>query len=353
MPNDAVSRPVTAARRPTISDVAARAGTSKGTVSFVLNGRPGVAPATRERILAAIDDLGFQPSQVARSLSNSRADVIGLVLARTPQTLRSDSFFAPFIAGVEFGIADADNSVLLRFVGDDEGELAAYRRLAGAGRVDGVILADLRRSDPRLGLLQELSLPAVTLNHPDTPSPFLAVCNDDTSGIKAAAHHLVELGHRRIAHVSGPMRYLHPALRDAAWRSALAEHGLELSDSIAGDFTAEGGAQATRALLGPSRGQRPTAIVFDNDTMAVAGTVAAQAMGLEVPGDVSIVGFDDAELSAYVNPPLTTIRTDPFAWGESAARALLAVVKGEATTPAIHAGTSELVLRGSTAAARS
>lgn len=351
MSDRAVSR-ATAVRRPTISDVAARAGTSKGTVSFVLNGRPGVAPGTRDRILAAIEELGFQPSQVARSLSNSRADVIGFVLARTPQTLRSDSFFAPFIAGVEFGIADADNSVLLRFVADPESEQAAYRQLANGRRVDGVIVSDLRRDDARIPLLRDLGLPAVTLNSPDVASPFLAVCNDDVSGISAAADHLVGLGHRRIAHVSGPLRYLHSGSREDAWRRALEAHGLDLIAAVAGDFTAEGGAAATRTLLERAPGERPTAIVYGNDTMAVAGVVVARDLGLDVPRDLSVVGFDDAELAAYVTPPLTTIRTDPFAWGESAARALLGVIRGEDTTPTIHAGKSELILRGSTTAAR-
>jgi DNA-binding LacI/PurR family transcriptional regulator len=353
MPRTSSSRAKPTGSRPTISDVAALAGTSKGTVSFVLNGRPGVAPATRDRILAAIDELGFEPNQVARSLSKSRAGVIGLVLARSPQTLRSDSFFAPFIAGVEYGIAPADTSLLLRFVADEESERAAYRKLAMGRQVDGVILSDLRRDDPRLALLTELSLPAVTLNRPDAPSPFLAVCNDDTNGIEEAARHLVDLGHRRIAHVSGPLNYLHAGLRDAAWRTALAAHGLELAASIPGDFTADGGAGATLSLLDAAPGVRPTAIAYDNDNMAIAGAKAARSLGLRVPDDVSIIGFDDAELAAHVSPALTTIRTDPFAWGESAARALLDVVSGTANTSAIKAGEAVLVRRDSTAAAPS
>jgi DNA-binding LacI/PurR family transcriptional regulator len=353
VPRVSTSKAKTTGRRPTISDVATLAGTSKGTVSFVLNGRPGVAPATRDRILAAIEELGFEPNQVARSLSNSRAGVIGLVLARSPQTLRADSFFAPFIAGVEYGIAKADTSLLLRFVEDDESERAAYRKLAMGRQADGVILSDLRRDDPRLALLAELSLPAVTLNQPDVLSPFLAVCNDDTTGIDEAARHLVELGHRRIAHVSGPLKYLHAGLRDAAWRTALASHGVELAASIPGDFTADGGAGASQRLFDAEPHVRPTAIAYDNDTMAIAGVKVARSLGLRVPDDVSIIGFDDAEFAAHVSPALTTIRTDPFAWGESAARALLDVINGDAEASAIKAGESVLVRRDSTAVAPS
>ncbi|MEV1131851.1 LacI family DNA-binding transcriptional regulator [Agromyces sp. NPDC049794] len=339
------------AKRPTISDVAAHARTSKGTVSFVLNGRAGVAPETRARILAAIDELGYQPSQIARSLSNSRAGAIGLVLARTPQTLRSDPFFAPFIAGVELAVSADDTSVLLRFVEDDAAERAAYERLASSRRVDGVILADLRRNDPRPALVSSLGLAAVTLNRPDVASPFPAVCNDDVTAIDAAAEHLVGLGHRRIAHVSGPLTYLHPNQRDASWRGALRRMGLDLAASVASDFTAEGGAQAMRALLETTSERRPTAIAFDNDTMAVAGIIAAQAAGLDVPGDVSIVGFDDAELSEYINPPLTTVRTDPFGWGEGAARTLLEVLDGDDVPDTVQAGVSTFVVRSSTGAA--
>jgi DNA-binding LacI/PurR family transcriptional regulator len=349
VPDGSTKRRVAAPKRPTISDVAALAGTSKGTVSFVLNGRPGVAPTTRERVLAAIQDLGFAPSQVARSLSNSRAGVIGLVLARTPQTLRADPFFAPFIAGVEFGITESDNLVLLRFVDGEQAELSIYQRLAKSRQVDGFILADLRHDDARLPLLRELHMPAVTLNRPDVDSSFVAVCNDETSGIQQAAAHLVALGHRRIAHVSGPPQYLHAMQRDATWRRALAAHGVDLAGSVSSDFTADGGAHATRSLLAGAADDRPTAIVYDNDTMALAGAKAAQALGFDVPADVSVVGFDDAELSAHVSPSLTTIRTDPFAWGETAARTLLRVIDGADPGAEVSAGTSTLIPRASTA----
>lgn len=339
-----------AARRPTITDVAALAGTSKGTVSFVLNGRPGVAAETRDRVLAAMAELGWQPSQPARSLSTSRANAIGLVLARTPETLRSDSFFAPFIAGVEVGLVHTENAVLLKFVEDTEAEETAYRTLATGRRVDGVIVTDLRRQDWRIRLLQELGLPAVTLNRPDVDSPFVAVCDDDFAGVRASVDHLTDLGHERIAHVSGPQVYLHAVRRRAAWQTAMRDHGLDPGAVVEGDFTAAGGADATARLLDVPASQRPTAIVYANDTMAVAGTVVAQSMGLELPRDLSVIGFDDSELAAHLNPPLTTVRTDPFAWGRLTARTLIDLVQHDSRPDEVRVGPAELVVRGSTTA---
>ena len=344
-------RPDEPARRTTIADVAALSGTSKGTVSFVLNNKPGVAEETRRRVLAAIDELGWQPSRLAQSLSFSRADAIGLVLARTAETLRSDSFFAPFIAGVEHSVSQADMSVLLRFVETGEAELDAYRSLVRGGRVDGVIVADLRPDDPRIAFLAELGIPAVTLNSPDVPSTFGAVVNDDAAGVGAAVDHLLGLGHRRISQVSGPQHYLHTRRRRAAFTAALEIAGLDVCSTAEADFTAQGAASATRDLLDVPAGLRPTAILYDNDTMAVAGTVVAQHLGIDVPRDLSVVGFDDAEISAYVSPSLTTVRTDPFGWGAVAARRLLEVIRGSGATDDLALAEPSLVVRSSTAAA--
>lgn len=339
------------ARRTTIADVAARSGTSKGTVSFVLNNKPGVAEETRRRVLAAIDELGWQPSRLAQSLSFSRADAVGLVLARTADTLRSDSFFAPFIAGVEHQVSQADMSVLLRFVETEDAELDAYRSLVRGGRVDGVIVADLRPDDRRIAVLAELGIPAVTLNRPDVPSSFAAVVNDDAAGVRAAVEHLLGLGHRRVSQVSGPLGYLHTTRRRAAFVAALGSAGLEVCSVAEADFTAEAAAEATRVLLGGPEALRPTAILYDNDTMAVAGSVVAQNLGFDVPRDLSVVGFDDAELSAYVSPALTTIRTDPFGWGAAAADQLLTIVRDSGTADDLALAEPSLVVRASTAAA--
>ncbi len=313
--------------RPTISDVAAKAGVSKGLVSFALNDRPGVAPETRERILSAARELGFSPSLRARSLSSARAYALGLVIARDPDILRGDPFFPAFIAGVESELATAGLALVLSVVPDEESELAAYRRLAGDGRVDGFFLTDLRAHDPRIALVDELRLPAVTLGHPDAPSPFPAVSMDDTAGITSAVEHLASLGHSRIAHVAGPGRMLHGSRRRDAFLAAAEACGVKQALVVETDFTAADGARATRELLEGS--DPPTAVVYSNDPMAIAGLGVAQRAGIEVPRQLSITGFDGSEIGEHLHPSLSSVVTDASAWGAAAARVLLAAIDGE------------------------
>ncbi|WP_433166592.1 LacI family DNA-binding transcriptional regulator [Kribbella sp. CA-247076] len=336
-------------QRPTIADVATRAGVSKGAVSFALNGRPGLARSTVDKILAAADELGWRPSNRARSLSVSKAFALGLVITRDPAVLSSDPFFPAFIAGVESVLSARGQALVLQVVTAGEDEEAGYRRLAQDARVDGVFLSDLRHDDPRIGLLVELGLPAVTLNRPDGTSPFPAVTLDDRPGTIAVVEHLVELGHTRIAQVAGPPDFVHATARSTAFESALATAGLRPVAVEAGDFTAAGGIEATRRLL--ALPEPPTAIVYANDRMAIAGLGAAQAAGLTVPDDLSIAGFDDSELAEYVHPGLTTVRADPFRFGEAAAQTLNQLVDGATDVPDVELPPAQLVVRRSTGAA--
>ncbi|HET9559552.1 MAG TPA: LacI family DNA-binding transcriptional regulator, partial [Actinomycetota bacterium] len=160
--------------------MARRAGVSKGAVSFALNDRPGVAPQTRDRILAAARELGWQPSTRARALSRSRAFAVGLVMRRAPELLGADPFFPQFLAGVESVLAERGSALVLQVVADDdEAEASSYRRLARQGRVDGVFLNDLLVEERRFGLLAGLGLPAVAVGRPAGPCPFPVVSVDD------------------------------------------------------------------------------------------------------------------------------------------------------------------------------
>jgi DNA-binding LacI/PurR family transcriptional regulator len=335
-------------RRVTIADVAARAGVSPGAVSFALNDRPGVAESTRRHILDVAAELDWTPNLRARSLSRSRAFALGLVLARSPETLGADPFFPAFIAGVETVLSEVGQSLVLTVVPDAQAEATTYRRLANEGRVDGVFLTDLRRADPRIELLRELRLPTVTLGRPDVGSPFPAVVVDDAPGFTALVENLISRGHTSIAHVCGPMEFLHVRSRRAAWRTTLRRAGLTPGPVVAGDFSAASGAAATAKLL--DRPARPTAIVYGNDVMAIAGMAVAQQRGLKLPGQLSITGFDDIGLACHVHPPLTTVRSNPFDWGQGATRVLLAAVDGR-PAPDLDLPPAQLVLRGSVARA--
>jgi DNA-binding LacI/PurR family transcriptional regulator len=347
-----------AVRRTTIDDVARAAKVSKGAVSFALNGRPGVAAATRARILAAADELGWTPSASGRSLSTQRALAVGLVVAREPELLGADPFFSPFIAGIETVLSRRGHALVLQVPPTADAELDGYRRLAADRRVDGVFLSDLRVDDPRPEVLAELGLPAVTIGRMPN-SELASVSLDDRPGVAAAVRHLIELGHRRIANVAGPAQFVHGDARQAAWRTVMHAAGLPATLAVTADFTASGGATATAALL--DLAEPPTAIVYANDIMAIAGMSVAAARGVSVPGQLSVTGFDDTELARHLNPALTTVRSDPLGWGAAAAQLLLDVIEAAAAPapersgrsrerpPVIHVELppAELILRGS------
>ena len=331
--------------RPTITDVAQAAGVSKGAVSLAFNDRPGLAPDTRERILATARELGWTPNHRARALSVSRALAAGLVMARPPETLRADPFFPSFIAGVESELSRHGYALLLQVVPEHDAEHQSYRRLSVEGRVDGVFVTDLCVDDTRPALLAELGLPAVIVG-PDLPeAPWPAVGVDDRPGITAAVEHLLALGHTRIAHVAGPSDMVHGRSRREAWAAALARAGLAEGPCVPSDFSAEAGAAATRALL--DLDVPPTAIVYANDLMAIAGLSVAAARGIVVPEQLSITGYEDTELAAHVQPPLTTVSSDVIGWGRAAARRLLELVDQRPPT-AIDLAPPTLVVRGST-----
>jgi DNA-binding LacI/PurR family transcriptional regulator len=332
--------------RPTINDVASAAGVSKGAVSFALNDRPGLAPQTRERILAVAEELGWSPSPRARALSVSRALAVGLVVARAPEVLRADAFFPSFIAGLETVLSERGQALLLQVAERDDA--ATYRRLASEGRVDGVLVTDLQVDDPRPALLAELGLPAVIVG-PGPDEGYAARQSslnvDDAPGITAAVAHLVELGHTRIAHVSGPPSMVHGRSRRRAWSETLRDAGLPEGVCVEADFSAQSGAAATRTLL--DLAEPPTAVVYASDLMAMAGLSVAVARGVGVPTALSVTGYDDTEIAAHLQPSLTTVSTDVVAWGRAAATRLLDLVDGREPTP-VDLPPARLVVRGST-----
>ena len=330
--------------RPTINDVARAAGVSKGAVSFAFNDRAGLAPETRERILVVARELGWTPSPRARALSVSRALAVGLVMARPPETLRADPFFPSFIAGVERELAGHGYALLLQVVPGHEGELQSYKRLSHDGRVDGVFVTDLYVDDPRPALLAELGLPAVLVGPALAEAFWPAVGVDDGPGIAAAVEHLLDLGHTRIAHVSGPLSMVHGRSRRAAWAATLHAAGLPEGPYVEADFSAEGGAAATRELL--DLAEPATAIVYANDLMAIAGLAIAATRGIGVPDRLSVVGYDDTELAAHVKPSLSSVATDVVGWGQAAARWLLELVDHRPATE-IELPPPRLIVRGS------
>jgi DNA-binding LacI/PurR family transcriptional regulator len=324
-------------RRPTIRDVAQRAGVSKGAVSFALNGRPGVADETRERILRIAEELGWRPNASARALSKRRALAVGLVLARPPAQIGNDPYFGQLLAGMEEVLAEQGYALVMSVVGDAEAEITTYERLVSDQRIDGVVLTDPRADDPRYPLLAELDIPAVVVGDPVWSCPYPSIAADERPVVLEAVRHLIDLGHRRIGHVSGPLNVAHAYVREQAWREAMSDAGLECCDSIDGGFSADGGTKATLRLLDAVN--PPTAIVYASDLMAIAGIGVARERGLRVPGDLSVIGYDDISLAQHIDPPLTTVRQDPVAAGRIAAARLLATLNAPSPEPRARAAT--------------
>lgn len=334
----------------TIGDVAAKAGVSKSAVSFVFNGRGGVGADARERILRAAHELDWRPDARARALSRSRAQALGLVIRREPELLSTDPFFPQFVAGVESGLAEVEYALVLQVVGGEQSEHDAYVRFAHESRVDGVFLTDLRTGDERPAELTRLGLPCVLVGPAASGTDGLnPIGLDDAAGIRRAVRHLSALGHRRIAHVAGSARYVHSDVRRLAWADEMAQLGLEPGPTVDADFTGAAGARATHELLDLSK--PPTAIVYANDLMAIAGMSVATDRGLRVPHDLSIVGFDDIPLAPYIVPPLTTVRQDVFEWGRACAQTLVSTVEGR-EPDAVHLPPVEFIVRGSTGPAK-
>ena len=335
-------------KRPTIADIAARAGVSKGAVSYALNGQPGVSEATRRRVLAIAAEIGWNPNGAARALTGAPSNNIGMALRRPARILGVEPFFMELISGVEAELSAHSHALTLQVVADQAAEIAVYRRWWGERRVDGVLVCDLRVDDPRIAVLTELALPAVVVGALGDESDLISVWSDDAAAIVEAVEYLATLGHRQIARVAGLPDLRHTAVRTAAFVEVCRRLKLAPGVTVSADYTGEDGARATRRLL--SSRPRPTAIVYDNDVMAIAGLAVAHEMGIAVPADVSLVAWDDSVLCQLVHPALTALSRDIPAYGAQAARQLLNVIAGRPAL-SIQDETAHLVPRGSTAAA--
>ncbi|GAA2855625.1 LacI family DNA-binding transcriptional regulator [Streptosporangium fragile] len=332
-------------KRATIADIAQRAGVSQGAVSYALNGRPGVSESTRARVLAVANELGWRPSAAARALTGAHAGVIGLVLCRPPSILGAEPFFMELFSGIEAELKPRSCALMLQMADDQDSEIEVYRRWRAEGRVDGVIVVEVDVADRRIPALEELGMPAVVIGGPPGTGSLASVRSDESVPVHETVEYLAALGHRRIARVAGLPHLVHTAVRDEAFAAACTRLDLPGCATLHTDYTGEEGARATRRLL--SSPARPTAIVYDNDIMAVAGLSVAQEMRLRVPDELSLVAWDDSQLAQVVRPALTALRRDVPAMGAAAARHLLSLVHGE-RPPDVETEPARLTPRGST-----
>jgi LacI family transcriptional regulator len=342
--------------RTTIRELARRSGVSIGTVSRALNGYTDVSPATRERIVRLAEELDYTPAAAARTLVTRRSHVIGVFLETGEgHPDLQHPFFHEVLVGLKDTLGGAGYDLLL-FASANPGNgygTHSYLKRCRHHHVDGAVLMGVDADDPEVRRLARSGLPCVGIDVELGGDDAAYVASDNVAGGRIAVEHLVGLGHRRIATIAGPMETRPGRDRLRGYRDALRAAGLAFRDEYvaAGDFYVESGARAAAELL--ALDEPPTAIAAASDLMAVGALRAAGEAGLAVPGDVSLVGFDDIMLAAHLHPALTTVRQEKTGLGAAAARALLARVDGPgAGADAQLTREVELVARATTAPPR-
>jgi len=332
--------------RTTIADVARVAGVSKSTVSRVLSGKyQHIRQNTRARVLQAIDELDYRPSSVARSLVSRRTQTVGLLISDV-----GNPFYPEVILGVEDVARANDYDVFLCNTSYDLARGLKFIRSLIDKLVDGVLFMSSSMSAEWVKELAKNKIPAVVLDWQVAGVKEIAgaITLDFEAGICAAVDHLVKLGHRRLAHVSGPLDLWTAQARRDVFINALRAHGIDPAqvDVVQGNLRIDGGRSALNKLM--TRPQRPTAIFAANDLTALGIIWEARNRGLGVPQDLSVVGLDDIELGAQISPRLTTVALPRYEIGSLAMRMLLE--RMQAPQDENHRTvTTHLVVRQSTA----
>ena len=354
--------------RPRIADVAREAGVSKTAVSFAFNSPERLSVETAIRIREVADTLGYRPNPVARMLTQRQTMTLGVLTPQALAVIFSNPFFALFSEGVAHAAEDLGYE--LHFISPLHGSLALA---VGRATVDGVVAIGLSADHPEVGQIRGAGLPMVLVDSDDLPE-HSSVVVDDESGARAAAEHLAALGHRDVlvVAVEGPEQSREDApdatadgtprspeasldrdgvtaRRLRGYRAAFQAAGVEIGPNrvVAGQASIEGGAAAFQRAW--AQGHRPTAVLAMSDAMAIGAMSAARELGLRIPDDLSVVGFDDIDLAAHVDPPLTTVHQPIRQKGADAVRLLLAEVEQRDQAKPEHLRLeTRLIVRGST-----
>ncbi len=336
-----------AGHRTTSFDVAKAAGVSRTTVSLVLNNVPGVniSEATRQRVLDAARALNYFPDAAGKKLVSGKSDTLGLVLRQNPAQVFADAFLLQVLMGVEQAAAQQSFHVLLRALAPED--TGGYRRLIHENHVDGIILSGPREDDVDLIHLREAGVPIMLMGQlPGSDLPFVDI--DAVRDAKMAVNHLIEMGHKRIGMITNaPLAYISAQQRRQGYEQALAEHGLAVTPDliVEGNYTPESGLNAMARLLALPK--RPTAVFVASDVVAMGAVRAAKRAGLEIPGDLAIIGFDDIPLAEYFDPPLSTVHLPAYGLGWAAAERLIRIVNREGLDQPGILLSSDLIVRQS------
>src|SRR3954467_1772401 len=325
-----------------IADVAALAGVGVATVSRVLNGHGGVRPSTRERVVEAIDALNYRPSSLARGLSLQRTMVVATLLPwfTHPSAVQR-------VRGIVEGLSGSRYDLMVFDIESEDRQRRAFELFDRGDRADGLLVVSTLPPEAEVDRLRAAGVPCVLIDAVHSCFPSIAV--DDVAGGEIATRHLLELGHRRVALIGDPppeFRFDWSRDRTRGYQLALAAAGIEVRD----EYVREGTRlpQVARAIAAEllSLPERPTAVFAASDTQAIGVLEAARALGIDVPGDLSVIGFDDIEVAAYVG--LTTVRQPLVESGRRGAKVLLDTLAGRPVEPLCELLPLELVARNTT-----
>ena len=328
----------------TIADVARRAHVSTATVSRVFSGAAPSSASTRARVLEAAEALDYRPSALGRALKRRETRTIGLLV-----TDIGNPFFPQIVRAVEDEAHARGYGVVLGNASDDPERELAYIDLLLDRRVDGLIVASSRATRRHAERLASASMPVVLVNSEAPNAALHGIATDHRAGARLAAEHLLRLGHRGIAHISAPNELAAAAaLRREGIEDALAAAGIDPSSLLVApaDGSVDGGAAAAEPLL--AEDPRPTAIVCYNDLVAIGALRTLRRAGLAVPGEVSVVGFDDIDLAAWTDPPLTTVRQPTEELGRRAVERIATELLDGPSPPGRAILAPVLVRRGTT-----
>jgi LacI family transcriptional regulator len=327
-----------------LEEVAKLSGVSRSTVSRVVNNDPNVSHATREKVLQIIKQVNFQPNAAARSLAAGHTRILGLVIPMGVTTLFSDPYFPQLIQGVSSACNVHDYSVML-WLAEPDYERSTIRQILHNGFIDGVIVASMLMDDPVVQALIDRQFPFVLVGRHPTNNQVNYVEVDNRNSSRDAVVHLLRLGRRRVATITGPHNMIAGVERLQGYQDAFKTRGLIPDPNliVEGDFSEGSGYYGMQRLLS----HQPDAVFVASDTMALGAMRALKEAGLQVPTDVAIVGFDDMPFAARTDPPLTTVRQPIHRTGMTVAEMLIDIIQGNAETPRRILLPTELVIRTS------
>jgi LacI family transcriptional regulator len=332
-------------RPPTLEQIARAAGVSRSTVSRVVNNEPYVRTEVRERVWEVVDEMGYHPNAAARSLASRRSQILGIVIPRAVNNVFVDPFFPALLQGLSDAASERGYHLMLSMLSHPSEEEAFYRRALRSQMLDGLIISSAALDDPLIPRLLKGGFPFVTIGrHPNQPAASY-VDVDNMQGARMAVEHLVNQGRRRIATITGPLETMVGVDRLEGYKAALRAAGAPIENELIarGEFTEPSGYAAMQRLLRA----KPDAVFAGSDLMAMGALRALRQARLRTPEDVALIGFEDAQIAASAEPPLTTVRQPVYRLGTTAIDLLLRLVEDEERGPFRAILPTSLVIRAS------